>query len=334
MRRLGRTEPWRRANGEIIPNSIAEVTYILLGGVDQWIMMRGEDLGNPPLVLLYGGPGLSETQLFRHYNAPLEKAFTVVYWDQRGSGKSFDGRISRSSMTLERFIADLDELVEAVRRRTGKGRVAVLGHSWGTVLGVLYAARYPEKVEAYVGVAQIGDWPAAESASYAFALAEAKRLDDRKALADLRAIRPPPYDAKALWTERTALQRMEGRLTPKTLWDMGRISVAGPEASLLDLPYLLRGFRFSLDAMWAEVSQLNLRELVPALQMPVFFLLGRKDHWVPPETSVAYFEQLAAPSKQLVWFENSGHQVFADEPAEFNKTMVELVRPSIGPDAT
>jgi hypothetical protein len=110
---------------------------------------------------------------------------------------------------------------------------------------------------------------------------------------------------------------------------MGRIFLAGPESSIVDLPDILRGFRFSLDAMWAEVSTLNLLKLVPALQMPVFFFLGRDDHWVPPETSVAYFDALTAPSKTLVWFEGSGHEPFADEPAKFNASMVELVRPVV-----
>ena len=95
---------------------------------------------------------------------------------------------------------------------------------------------------------------------------------------------------------------------------------------MFDLPNLLRGFRFSLDAMWPEVSAPNLMKLAPGLQMPVFFFLGRHDHWVPPETSVAYFDALSAPSKKLVWFEESGHEPFVDEPAKFNTAMVELVR--------
>ena len=110
---------------------------------------------------------------------------------------------------------------------------------------------------------------------------------------------------------------------------MGRVVLGGPESSLFDLPRTLRAFRFSLDAMWAEVSRLNLLELVPALKMPVFFFLGRNDHWVPPEASVAYFEALTAPSKKLVWFEESGHEPFVDEPAKFNAAMAELIGPAL-----
>jgi len=292
-------------------------------------MIRGESLNNPPLILLHGGPGMSETPFFRHFNGPLEKAFTVVYWDQRGSGKSFDRRIPQSSMTVEQFIADLDELVDAVCTRLEKKQVTIFGHSWGSALGVLYAARFPEKVAAYVGSGQIGDWPAGEAASYAFVLGELQRLNHATGLEQLRAIGPPPYPASSLWTQRMWLNRVEGHLRPGILWNVGRIFLRGPEFSILDQPNTVRGFRFSIDAMWDEVSRLNLMQLVPALQVPVFLFLGRKDHWVPPETSVAYFSALKAPSKRLVWFEESGHEPFVDEPDKFNASMVELVRPVV-----
>ena len=118
-------------------------------------------------------------------------------------------------------------------------------------------------------------------------------------------------------------------MRPRALWKLGRAVLAGKESSILDLPSAMRGFRFSLDAMWAEVSRLNLLERVPALQIPVFFFLGRNDHWVPPEISVAYIDVLTAPSKRLVWFEHSGHEPFVDEPAAFNALMAELVRPAL-----
>ena len=98
MKHLGKTRTFRGPKGEVVPGSIAEIKYIHLGGLDQWVMICGESLTNPPLILLHGGPGFSETHFFRHFNATLEKNFTVVYWDQRGSGKSFDHKIPRSSI--------------------------------------------------------------------------------------------------------------------------------------------------------------------------------------------------------------------------------------------
>jgi pimeloyl-ACP methyl ester carboxylesterase len=330
VRRLGQTPPFRGSHGEVVPGSIAEVTYRRLGGLEQWVMIRGKSVANPPLILLHGGPGFSETALFRHFTTPLETCFTVVYWDQRGAGKSYDRTISRSSMTVEQFISDLDELVDGVRDRLGTEQVAILGHSWGSVLGVLYAARFPEKVVAYVGCAQIGDWPAAESASYQFALAEARRLGNGRALSKLRSIGSPPYGPDAVFTERTWSLRLEGGLGARAFWKMGRAVLGNRESSIVELPGGWHGFHFSMNAMWAEVSRLNLVELVPGLQMPVFFFLGRKDPWVRPDTSVAYFDALTAPAKKLVWFEHSGHEPFVDEPDTFNTTMVELVRPCLG----
>jgi pimeloyl-ACP methyl ester carboxylesterase len=230
-------------------------------------------------------------------------------------------------MTLERFVTDLDELVEIVRRRFGKEKVAILGHSWGTALGAIYAARFPEKVSVYVGAAQIGDWAAAESLSYSFALAEAERRHDETALRKLRAIGPPPYPARSVFVERATVNRLDGQMRLGILWKAVRALFGRPESSIFDLPNLVRGFAFTLDAMWAEVSKLNLLKLVPALKMPVVIFVGRRDHWVPPETSVAYFDALTAPSKKLVWFDHSRHEAFVDEPEKFNATMMEVVRP-------
>jgi pimeloyl-ACP methyl ester carboxylesterase len=188
VRHLGKTPPLRGPRGELVSGSIAEIACRRLGGIDQWVMIRGASVANPPLILLHGGPGLSETVLFRHFNAPLETAFTVVYWDQRGASKSFDRTIPRSSMTVEQFVSDLDELVDGVCTRLGKTKVAIFGHSWGSALGLLYAARFREKVAAYVGSGQIGEAAAVEAASYAFALAEAQRLGKQRTLEKLRTI--------------------------------------------------------------------------------------------------------------------------------------------------
>jgi pimeloyl-ACP methyl ester carboxylesterase len=330
MKPLKKTPPFRDPNGEVLPDSIAEIKYRLLGGLDQWVMIRGESLTNPPLILLHGGPGFSETHFFRYYNAPLEQAFTVVYWDQRGSGQSFDPKIPQSSMTVAQLITDLDELVEAVCQRLGKQKVVLFGHSWGSVLGVLYAARFPEKVAAYVGSGQLGDWPASEVATYAYVLAAARRLNHRQALKELQAIGPPPHTAKALWTQRLWLHRLEGGPLLKSVWDLGRMLISVPETSIFDLFKVINTFQWCLDIMWAEVSAINLIKVVPALQMPVFLFLGRHDHCVPSEISVTYFKALTAPSKMLVWFEKSGHEPFVDEPTKFNASMVALVRPIVG----
>jgi len=290
-------------------------------------MIRGERVTNPLLLLLHGGPGFPEARLFRHFNSALEKSFTVVYWDQRGTNKSFDRRIHASSMTVAQFIADLDELVNAVSTRFGQRKVVIYGHSWGSALGVLYAGRFPEKVAAYVGAGQIGSWPASEALSYAFVLAEAERRNNRRAVKELRAIGTPPYSAAAKMVQGKWLGVLFGVVRGMPLWRFLRIMLAGPEASMLDVPRILRGMRFSQNTMWPEVSSLDLTTAVPALQMPVYFFLGRHDHVIDVDTSAAYVESLVAPSKRLVWFDESAHEPAFEEPSKFDRAMVELVRP-------
>ena len=123
--------------------------------------------------------------------------------------------------------------------------------------------------------------------------------------------------------------RLEGMMSPKSLLRYARAALRSPESTLADLRRTRRGFRFTLDAMWDEVSKLNLIELAPALETPAFFFLARRDRWVPPELSMAYVDALEAPSKQVVWFEKSGHEMFVDEPEKFNRELMERVRPAV-----
>lgn len=331
MKRADTTPRFFGPDGEVIVGSIAEAGYVRLGGVEQWVMTRGENVANPVLVVLHGGPGFSDTAFLRYYTPELERSFTVVYWDQRGTGRSYRPTLPRSSMTVAQFLTDLDELVEIVRRRLGKDKVVILGHSWGSALGVLYTTRFPEKVAVYVGVAQAGDCAAGEVASYSKAVAEAERQGKRSVLRKLRIIGPPPHSADKVFVERTCALRLAGGLKPKALWATTRMLLGAREASLLDLGATLRAFRFSMETMWPEVSRLNLIEAVPALDVPVVFMLGRRDPWIPAETSVAYFDALRAPSKKLLWFDGSGHEPFVDEPSKFVEGMLDLVRPLCGP---
>jgi pimeloyl-ACP methyl ester carboxylesterase len=331
MIRETKTAPFVGATGEVVPGSVAEAGYMRLGGLEQWVMIRGENVANPLLLVLHGGPGFSDTAFLRYHTPQLERSFTVVYWDQRGTGRSYQPTILRSSMTVAQFMADLDELVGVVLKRFAKDKVTILGHSWGSALGVLYAARFPEKVAVYVGVAQVGNWEAGEVASYARAVAEAERRGNRLVLRKLSTIGPPPHSVDDVFVERTCALRANGDLKPKTLWNMTRMLLGAPEASILDLRATIRAFRFSMDSMWPEVSRLNLTDAVPTLEVPVVIMLGCRDPWIPVDTSIAYFDVLRAPSKKLVWFEDSGHEPFVDEPSKFVAAMRDFVRPLCGP---
>jgi pimeloyl-ACP methyl ester carboxylesterase len=160
-------------------------------------------------------------------------------------------------------------------------------------------------------------------------LAEAERRNNRKALKELRAIGAPPHTFRKMMVQRKWLVRFVGIARGMSLWKFFRITLGGPESSIFDLSNILRGSLSTPKAMWAEVSALNLVKAVPALEVPVFFFIGRHDHVVASETSVAYFDMLTAPSKRLVWFEDSAHEPPVEEPTKFNLAMAELVRPAV-----
>jgi len=328
--KAGTTPPILGPDGQPLPNSIADVRNICLGGIEQWVMIRGSNItDNPILILLHGGPGISETTLWRFFNSSaLEKVFTVVYWDQLGCGKSYDPTIPKDKMTIEQFLTSLDELVDIVCHRCNKNKVTIFGHSWGSFLGPLYASRFPSKVAAYVGCAQLGDWMESEKATYAYVLNEAEKRGNFRMVRDLQKIGPPPHTCDELFKQRTCLAKLDGDLTLHALLKMIKVCIHVPESSVLELFHFWKILRFSITAMWADLTQMNLLTSVPELQMPSFFFLGRHDHCVPPEISVKYIEALISPSKEVVWFENSKHSPFVDEPEKFNSKMEDLVRPA------
>jgi pimeloyl-ACP methyl ester carboxylesterase len=313
------------------PNSIAVAEYVNIGGAKQWLLIRGCDRTNPLLVMLHGGPGISETVFWRYFNSvELEKAFIVVYWDQRGSGKSYKPELSKATMTVEQFISDLNEVVDHVCKRVDKKKVAIFGHSWGSVLGPLYAARYPEKVSVYIGSGQIGNWAASELATYEYTLNESHKRGWKRMENNLKnVVGKPPHDTKSLIKQRNHLANLDGDTSFSGIIKICRIFFSAPEHSIVDLLRFYEILEFNVESMWTEVTKINLLKSVPELKMPAFFLLGRHDHCVVPEISEEYIDALKAPSKEIVWFEKSRHQPFMDEPEKFNSTMLNVVHPSL-----
>ena len=322
------TEPFRDRHGAILPNSIAVMEKVEIGGIPQMLWFRAADVEDPALILLHGGPGASEMALFRHFNADLEHHFLVVYWEQRGAGRSFSSDIPPDTMTVARMLDDLDEVVRLVQRRFGKRKVVLLGHSWGTALGTLYAFEHPGNVAAYVGTGQIVASQEGERLSYDFALAQARERGDAKAVAELESMGPPPHTveqdlALGRWLERFGGEYHGDLSKGALIW----AALSTDEASLLDLVKFGRGNAFSLKHLHEEGSKFDFPARVDALEVPVFFLLGRHDWNTPSVLAADYFEQIEAPRKELVWFEGSAHNPPFEEPERFNRVLIERVRP-------
>jgi pimeloyl-ACP methyl ester carboxylesterase len=308
------TPPVRSADGRVVPDSVASLEKIRIGGVDQWILARGRSRRNPVLLFLHGGPGMPAMYLAHAFQRELEDSFTVVHWDRRGAGKSYSKRIPGASLSVSNQLADTIELVRILRDHFGQSRIYLLGHSWGSLLGLIAVARHPELFDAYIGVGQVVDDNQARKVQLEFVEREARARGDREALEEIA--RGPGSLEKYLF-------RYGAELTGATSWwPLLGIGLRAPEYSFWDSMKVPRGVSFSHahtrdDVLFGRAP----REAVKALELPAWFFAGRRDYATPSALVARYVEELAAPRKELVWFEHSAHFPFLEEPARFAAEM-------------
>ncbi len=317
------------ATGAPVPIEHSE--YLAVDNAKLFLMTCGADRRAPVLLWLHGGPGGAERPLFRYFNGDLEDNFVVAYWDQRGAGRSFDLDADPHSLTIARHLADLDVVVDHLRQSLGQGKIVLIGHSWGTALGLLYAQAHPDKVSAFIGVAQVVSTREGQQAQYDFALDEASRRKDTDALARLRAIGPPPHKtATQVLAMETLAERYGGvfHKEPHRMWTLVHGMLRGL-VTPWEIPSFIRANNVSLEAMNEELLGLDLARSVSSINVPVFFFLGRHDRHVEATLAATYFGALRAPVKRLIWFENSAHNVPFEEPDLFNATVTSTLQ-SIG----
>lgn len=328
--RFGSTPAFLDSAGKATQGSVATMERVTLGGVQQSITIRGRDAKAPILIWLHGGPGMDATGMWRYYNAALEDHFVVVYWTQRGTGRSYSSNIPAKSMSLGQFVADLDQLVDILKRRLGADKIVLAGHSWGTNIGVAYSQAHPEKVSAYVGIGQIANAAEGERRTYAFTLAEAKKRNDVKALAELNRIGPPPYPVESLLVQRGWLEKFGGAWhKPTSFFQLLLTSYKASEMTWYDGVKFQAGVDFSLDALEPEIEKFDWMGTATRFAVPVFIVAGRHDHNTDANLAHEYFEKIDAPLKQFKWFEQSAHSPPFEEPQAFNDFMIREVLPII-----
>jgi pimeloyl-ACP methyl ester carboxylesterase len=327
-RRQGFTPPITDERGQPVADGIASLERVRLGGVDQWVLMRGRSVHNPLLLYLPGGPGASELAWVRHFNAPLEDHFLVVQWDQRGAAKSYAALKDKNGPSVEQFISDASELLEWLTRRFAQRKVFIVGHCWGSILGMLLAQRRPELIHAYVGTGQQVNALENDTVRHQRAHELAIRFGDPRALAKLARLGPPPYTGPDMFRRYMALESLASRHVgnPSIVPEMMSSVLKSPEYSLRDLVNMYLGLRDTFSRVYPQLADLDLEVQVPRLEVPVWFLLGREDYVTPSEIAARYFQKLEAPRKTLLWFEQSGHAPPFEEPDKFNALLAQQVR--------
>jgi pimeloyl-ACP methyl ester carboxylesterase len=313
--------------------AIDSLEAIQAGGTTQWIRIRGADASNPVLLLIQQGPGLpmiNETRRFEHLLG-LEQAFTVIYWDQRGCGRSLRTPTGRDSISLAKMASDTVSLLDFLRSRFG-GKAYVAGFSFGATLGAHAAAQRPDLVAALVAVGMDVDGAAAGHGAYDFALAAARQRGSRRAIRQLEAIGPPPHlTAKQFATRVRWATNFGGVTTGETYATLARGLIASlvrsPDYSAGDVIRTVRGITATQAALLPELATMDLAATVPRLDVPVVMVQGRLDQVAPGAAAQRYASVLQSPGKQLVWFENSAHTPHLEEPGKF-RALVMGVRAS------
>ena len=311
---------------------IDALEQVQLGGITQWIRIRGTSAANPVLLLMQQGPGfpiINETRAWEQ-RLGLEADFTVIYWDQRGTGLSALplGREGRFGITPELMVSDTIALLELLRDRYGR-KPFIAGFSFGATYAARAAVLRPDLVAAIVGTGMDIDIPFAEHHMYHWALAEARKRGNQRAVRQLEKIGPPPHLGTKQFTTRARWVMNFGGVIVGDTWNGQARTLAAsllrsPDYSPAAVLRTVRGVTSSLAALLPLLASTDLVTTVPRLDVPIILVQGRLDQVAPGAAAQRFYDALAAPSKQLIWFEHSAHTPQYEEPARFRDVLLTL----------
>lgn len=328
----GLVRPVTDATGRTVSGSIAEKIRVPINGTEQGMVIRSADPGNPVLLFVHGGPGMTEYFLDATLPAHLEDEFTVVWWDQRGAGLSYAaGSSAPESMTVDQLVDDTIAVTDYLRERFGQPKICLLAHSWGSYVGIRAAQRAPDRYHAYIGMGQIAHQIESEKIAYDYALARYRSMGDRKAVRKLEAspvttTGPLPHEWNFM---RDGVMH---RLGVGTTREMDSVITGVFVPSWLSREYtvsekaaLWRGKFSSRAYFWDEFMTVDLRTEVPKLDIPTYFVQGRYDYTTSYDLARDYFGRLDAPVKGFYTFEDSAHSPVFEEPEKMLTVLCEDV---------
>ncbi|MCQ2554771.1 MAG: alpha/beta hydrolase [Clostridia bacterium] len=310
-----------------------EKLYIDVNGDRQHIHIRSNVPDDEVLLFVHGGPGVCD----RSWVMPKQSEYladhcVMVCWDQRMAGKNYRNRNKDKDITISEMVEDMHDVVLYLKKRFGKEKIAFVGHSWGSILGVCYLQKYPETISAYVGMGQFINGPLNEKMSYDFVVNYAKEHDDKKALKDLLGIGEPVNGLyagglDALMVQRNYMTKFGGG-SYKEKENIFK-SVLVPVLSSGEYNYFTHLYRYymgtflCLKKLWPQVVSLEFDKNVKKLDVPVYLFQGDHDQNTPTVLAKAWFDELEAPYKEYVPFHESAHSPIKEEAELWGKTLVE-----------
>jgi pimeloyl-ACP methyl ester carboxylesterase len=332
---------WREARAAVAdlekiaaPGGVQDSYKTRIGGIEQWINVRGQDKDKPMILFVHGGPASPITPTMWQFQRPIEEYFTVANYDQRGAGKTYgetDPKTVGETIRIERYVDDAIEVAEHLRQRYGKKKLILMGHSWGSIVGMKAALKRPDLFYAYVGIGQVISTRENERISFEYAMAQAKAHKNEEALRDLASIAPYPGD-RPITRERIVVARKwpqyygglsAFRSSSGYFFDGPLLS---PDYDRKQVKDIDQGSLLTLERVLPEFVQVDFSG-VKRFPIPVVMFLGRHDYTTPTAPTVAWLKQVKAPAKRAVWFENSAHMIPWEEPGKTLVSLLNYVKP-------
>jgi pimeloyl-ACP methyl ester carboxylesterase len=322
----GKPKPFIDEDGSRLAGSLSEKVFVNINGVEQGMFIKSKDATNPVLLYLHGG--IPDYFLTERYPTGLEEDFTVVWWEQRGSGLSYSPDIPQETMTLEQMISDTLEVTNYLRHRFGKEKIYLMGHSGGSFIGIQAAAQAPELYYAYIGVAQMSNQLKSEKLAYHYMLKKFEENGNTKMVQRLEAapvtmkdgtpdaylaIRDEAMHSLGIGTTHELHSVITGVFLP---------SLQSRDYTFSEKVNLWRGKASSgVSSLWEEMITTDLSEQLPELYLPVYFFHGIYDYTCSYTEAKAYFEKLKAPVKGFYTFDQSAHSPMFEEPEKTQKIL-------------
>jgi len=304
--------------------------YLNINGARQGLIIESLNQGNPSLLILHGGPGFPVYPIIKAHGLRLEQFFDVCYWDQRGTGMSYQIKEVKKPLTVEQLVDDTIQIVNYLREKYSQDKIFLLGHSWGTYLGSLVASKRPDLFHAYIGIGQMGSAKKSENETYNFILRTAINKNDKRAIKQIKNV---TIDEN--YYKNRSYGEVKAKFTNKygggfkhrgySNFEILRHVFSCPNYTFKERLNIFRGSISSWQSLGHVMATTDLVKLVPTFNLPVFVLQGQHDYQTTHNQAKRFYESIEAPFKKIYTFKNSSHAPFIEEQERFYNIMQDEV---------
>ncbi|MFR3685980.1 MAG: alpha/beta fold hydrolase [Enterococcus sp.] len=303
--------------------------WYLINGVKQYIHIISENSENPLLLYLHGGPGDAALPLIEHFNVDLAKRYTVIIWEQRGAGKSYYPFKPNEEITIDSFVSDLKVLTKRLLNEWKQEKICLMGHSWGSIIGMKFIQRYPEMVAYYIGVGQVisGQKMFAESRRYILEHSTSPVVNQRIASIDTTFQQDDWYNELMYFMKQ--LIKAEGSIYKKKSYlELYPFFIRSKHYSLRDCIKRIQGSKQAIERLWQEVARVDFTNCTE-LDVPIILIEGEQDYHVSKDVAFNFYQRLTSP-KRFICMKKAAHFPQWTRAAAFNQVVNSLGIPQAG----